>query len=63
MANHPLAGKPAPKVAIAARAPDQVRLVMTSGQRRAVLGLSIVGIPLAWVIVGALVLVLWRRRT
>jgi ABC-2 type transport system permease protein len=56
-----LAGKPAPSVAVAARAPAQVRLVMTDGQRRAVIALSIAGIPLAWIGVGALVLV-WRRR-
>jgi ABC-2 type transport system permease protein len=57
-----LAGKPAPKVSVAARAPEQVRLVMTSGQRRAVLVLSILGIPLGWIVVGALLLVLRRRR-
>lgn len=57
-----LAGKPAPKVAIAARAPDQVRLLMTAGQRRAVIGLSILGIPLAWIVIGALLLVLRRRQ-
>ncbi len=37
---------------IAARTADQVRLVMTDGQRRAVLVLSIAGIPLAWILVG-----------
>jgi ABC-2 type transport system permease protein len=57
-----LAGKPAPKVSIAARAPEQVRLLMTSGQRRAVLVLSILGIPLAWIVVGALLLIVRRRR-
>jgi hypothetical protein len=57
-----VAGKPAPKVSVAARAPEQVRLLMTSGQRRAVMLLSIVGIPLAWIVVGALLLVA-RRRT
>ncbi len=57
-----VAGKPAPKVSVAARAHEQVRLLMTSGQRRAVMLLSIVGIPLAWIVVGALLLVA-RRRT
>lgn len=57
-----LAGKPAPRVSVAARAPEQVRLVMTAGQRRAVLALSIVGIPLAWIVVGALLLVVRRRQ-
>jgi ABC-2 type transport system permease protein len=57
-----LAGKPAPKVSIAARAPEQVRLVMTSAQRRMVMVLSIAGIPLAWIVVGAVVLIVRRRR-
>jgi ABC-type transport system involved in multi-copper enzyme maturation permease subunit len=58
-----LAGKPAPKVSIAARAPQQVRLLMTSGQRRAVMVLSILGIPLAWIVIGAALLIARRRRT
>jgi hypothetical protein len=57
-----LAGKPAPSVSIAARAPEQVRLLMTEGQRRAVLVLSIAGIPLAWIVVGAVLLIVRRRR-
>lgn len=57
-----LAGKPAPKVSVAARAPEQVRLVMTDGQRRAVLVLSIAGIPLAWIVIGAMLLVVRRRQ-
>ena len=56
-----LAGKPEPRLAIEARAPDQIRLVMTTGQRRAVTALSVGAIPLAWVVLGA-VLVWWRRR-
>jgi ABC-2 type transport system permease protein len=56
------AGKPAPAVSIAAIAPEQVRLVMTSGQRQAVLALSIAGIPLAWIVAGALLLIARRRR-
>ncbi len=47
--------------AIAARTPDQIRLVMTPGQRRAVIALSIGGIPLAWVVAGG-ALLMWRRR-
>jgi hypothetical protein len=58
-----LAGKPAPRVAIAPRAPDQVRLVMTPAQRSTIVALSIAGIPLAWILVGALLLVLRRRRS
>jgi hypothetical protein len=58
-----LAGRPAPTVSVAARAPEQVRLVMTSGQRRAVMVLSIAGIPLAWILIGALLLVARRRRS
>lgn len=54
-------GTPEPTIAIASRAPDQVRLVMTAGQRRAVIALSVGGLPLAWVVLGGL-LVLWRRR-
>ncbi len=50
-----------PQIAVAERAPDQVRLVMTAGQRRAVIALSVAGVPLAWIVVGGLV-VWWRRR-
>jgi len=57
-----LAGKPAPSVAVAARAPDQVRLVMTSAQRRAVIALCTAGIPLAWILVGGGLLLVRRRR-
>jgi hypothetical protein len=54
-------GTPEPTVAVASRAPEQVRLVMTAGQRRAVIALSVGGIPLAWAVLGGLV-VWWRRR-
>ena len=54
-------GAPEPGVAIASRAPEQVRLLMTTGQRRAVIALSVGGIPLAWAVLGGLV-VWWRRR-
>jgi ABC-2 type transport system permease protein len=57
-----LAGKPPPAVAVAARAPDQVRLVMTNGQRRAVVALCTAGIPLAWILLGGGLLLLRRRR-
>jgi hypothetical protein len=57
-----VAGKPATALDVAARPPDQVRLVMTDGQRRMVMVLSIAGIPLVWIVAGALVLVLRRRR-
>ena len=56
-----LANKPAPALAIGARTQDQVRLVMTDGERRAVVALSVAGIPLAWLVIGGAV-VLWRRR-
>jgi ABC-2 type transport system permease protein len=58
-----LAGAPAPSVAVAARAPDQVRLVMTANQRRAVIGLCTAGIPLAWILIGGGILLLRRRRS
>lgn len=56
-----LAGKAEPRVSIQARAPAQIRLVMTSGQRRAVTAISIGVIPLGWVLLGG-ALVYWRRR-
>jgi len=56
-----LANKPAPVPAIAARTPDQVRLVMTAAERREVIALSVAGIPLAWLVLGGAV-VAWRRR-
>ena len=58
-----LAGRPAPKVSVAARAPEQVRLVMTESQRSAVMALSILAIPLAWLVLGAALLLVRRRRT
>ena len=54
-------GTPEPTIAVATRAPDQIRLIMTAGQRRAVIALSVAGIPLAWALLGGLV-VWWRRR-
>jgi len=54
-------GSPEPGVAVASRAPQQVRLVMTAGQRRAVIALCVAGIPLTWAVLGGVV-VWWRRR-
>jgi ABC-2 type transport system permease protein len=56
-----VSGTPEPTIAVATRAPEQVRLVMTAGQRRAVIALSVAGIPLAWALLGG-VIVWWRRR-
>jgi ABC-2 type transport system permease protein len=53
-------GAPEP-AQVASRAPDQVRLVMTDRQRRIVIALSLVGLPLAWLVVGGAI-VWWRRR-
>jgi ABC-2 type transport system permease protein len=55
------AGAAEPASAAARRPPEQVRLVMTAGQRTAVIALSVGGIPLAWALLGGLVVV-WRRR-
>lgn len=55
-----LAGRTRPAVG-APVAPEQVRLVMTEAQRRAVTVLSVGVIPLAYAGLGLLV-VLWRRR-
>jgi hypothetical protein len=56
-----VAGAPEPRVGVAARAPEQVRLVLTAGQRSAIVALSVAGIPLAWALLGGAV-VYWRRR-
>lgn len=55
------AGAAEPVIAVADRAPEQIRLVMTAEQRRAVIALSVAGIPLAWTLLGGAV-VWWRRR-
>jgi hypothetical protein len=55
------AGAVEPAIATRDRAPDQVRLVMTADQRRAVIALSVGGIPLGWALLGGLV-VWWQRR-
>ena len=56
-----LAGVPEPHVDIAARSARQVRLVLTTTQRRVIIALCTGAIPLAWVGLGGL-LVWWRRR-
>lgn len=56
-----LAGAPEPRVDVAARAPDQIRLVLTDGERSAIVALCVGGIPVAWLLVGGLAL-WWRRR-
>jgi ABC-type uncharacterized transport system/ABC-2 family transporter protein len=48
---------------VAERAPEQVRLVMTSGQRTMVVALCAGAIPLAYAALGLLVVLLRRRRT
>ena len=57
-----VSGAPVTKVAVRSHGLDQVRLVMTPGQRKIVTWLSITGIPLVWTLVGALVLLVRRRR-
>jgi hypothetical protein len=56
-----LANKPEPSLAIAARFPEQVRLVMTTAERRTVIALCTAGIPLTWLVLGGL-FVAWRRK-
>jgi hypothetical protein len=48
--------------AIAARTPDQVRLLLTPGQRSAVIALSVAGIPLVWLLAGGAVLFVRRKK-
>ncbi len=55
-----LAGAAEPRVDVAARTPSQVRLVLTTGQRNAISAVSVVAIPIAWALLGGLV-VGWRR--
>jgi hypothetical protein len=58
-----LAGRPMRRVAVAARTPDQVRLVMTPSERFSVVAISVAAIPLLWGAIGAaILLVRWRRR-
>ncbi|HEY0253245.1 MAG TPA: hypothetical protein VGC41_17045, partial [Kofleriaceae bacterium] len=48
---------------VASRAPDSVRLEMTPGERRAVIALSVGGIPLAWLVLGGVLVLVRRRRS
>jgi len=48
-------------VEIAARAPTQIRLVLTATEKRAITLMCVVGIPLAWLVLGG-GFVLWRLR-
>jgi len=57
-----LAGRPVPKLDVAARPADQVRLVMTAGERRTVVALSVAGIPLLWLLAGGAIVLVRRRR-
>jgi len=56
-----LAGRARPDLSLPAEAPPQVRLIMTSGQRRAVFALCIGALPLGFAALG-ITLGLWRRR-
>jgi hypothetical protein len=56
------ARRPLPEVPVADRAPDQVRLLMTRGERRAIAALCAAGIPAAWLALGLLLGALHRRR-
>ncbi len=47
-------------VSLGDRTPERVRLMMTAGQLRGVFITCVVAIPLAWVLIGAVVW--WRRR-
>ncbi|MEO8705826.1 MAG: Gldg family protein [Kofleriaceae bacterium] len=56
-----LSGIEEPHVAIAARTPSQVRLVLTAGERNAVIFVSVAVIPLAWLLIGGAIVLLRRR--
>jgi hypothetical protein len=57
-----LSGDQPREAAIAARAPNQVRLVLDDGERRAIKTVSVAGIPLAWLGFGGLWILVRRRR-
>ncbi|CAN5910057.1 hypothetical protein BH11MYX2_BH11MYX2_32230 [soil metagenome] len=42
--------------------PEQVRLVMTAGQRQLVSAIAVAGIPLTWIVVGGGIVLIRRRR-
>lgn len=56
-----LAGASDREVAIAERAVTQIRLVLTANEKRAITLMCVVGIPVAWLLLGAAVVV-WRMR-
>jgi len=56
-----LAGAAEPRVEVAERTPSQVQLVLTAGERRAIIAVSVGGIPIAWALLGG-AFVWWRRR-
>lgn len=56
-----LAGASDRKVDIAERAVTQIRLVLTGAEKRAITLMCVVGIPLAWLLLGG-GFVLWRMR-
>lgn len=56
------AGRAMAKSSGASRPVTQVRLAMTASERRRVVALSVVGIPLVWFVLGGIVVV-WRRRS
>ena len=57
-----LANRPEPTIDAPSHTPAQMRLVMSPGDRNAVIGLCVAGIPLAWTLAGALLVYLRRRR-
>ncbi len=57
---HWLAGRPFDDAATLERTPDQLRLVMTTSERKTAIALCVAGIPLAWLLLGGAI-VLWRR--
>jgi hypothetical protein len=57
-----VAGQAPLNVSVETRAAAQVRLAMTTQERRMVVGLAVVAIPLVWLILGG-ALVVWRRRS
>lgn len=56
-----VAGRSAPPSTIGTRPSGQVRLAMTASERRVIVALVVVGIPLAWLILGGAWLA-WRAR-
>ncbi len=57
-----LANSGDPTIAIDARIPTQVRLVLTAGERSSIVAVSVAVIPVLWVILGGLILYLRHRR-